>query len=275
MGLIAFHEKLETVLTKHLEWVRQMQQSIRFAIDPIYIAYPPRQELLGVIPYRPSNGITAAFFDALRPYKNDLPPFLIFHNSSHGDWHFKVEPWTISQKAGPLDLAARKGMAMAIRRGPYTTELPWPLFSEESVALNEALIANNAPSHQYHRLRQHERWLLAIPSYMVTNSEIAALHQALNSDGGLVVDVFYGQMLIELVKRARERKKDFDSRLESSFINVAERIEGVVEVGERMFKFSGQSDNGTSGRKAWESFTEQTAPQTGTTWFADGRSIRE
>jgi hypothetical protein len=121
--------------------------------------------------------------------------------------------------------------------------------------------------------RQGRQFLLTVPSHMVTNSEIAALYQILKSDQNGAADAFYGQLLVDLVRRAYERRQAFYKHGEGTCLDVAERIEGVIKINEHMYRFIGQSESATSSWKTWASFSEQTAPKGGAVWFADARGI--
>lgn len=271
-GLLDTPRGLTHTLGMHLEWTHQVKKIIRFELGPVYMVYPPRQQLGGIIPYRPSAGLTAAFCDILRRCTSNSPAFLPFHDVSHGEWEFQLERWISHGAAGSKRKEHRDAMARTIQRGPYTTELPLPTCAHQLVALNALAIREK--DYRIRRIHQRDRWLLAIPSHLITNSEVAALYQILSSaDDDTSVDVFYGQLLVELLERAYERRRAFDAKQNPECLDIAERIEGLVRIGDKTFRVAGKTKTAVFGREAWDSFTEQTSPRAGIVLFATARGL--
>jgi len=271
-GLKGTPRRLEDALARHFEWTQQLKKNIQFELGPIYIAYPPRQQLEGITPYRPSFGLTATLCEAFRLHNHNIPEFLSFHDTSHGGWQFKFEGWDIPDTTEPLCLERRSLMARAIDRGPYVTLLPMPTSPHGRIALNQ--LASTQIKHKFRRLYKRDRWLIAVPSHLVTNSEVTALYQVLCSEqNDAAASIFYDRLLVELLERAYERRTAFDSAKNATCLDIAERIEGLVSVGGRSFRFTATTKSDLFGREAWETYSEQTAPRSGTIVFATARGI--
>lgn len=270
-GLLNPSLDLVTALKLQLQWVHNVRRSAQFDVGPIYIDYPPSHKIEGT---NPSVGLGAAACDALRQHSRTMPKFRDLHDRSHGQWECLLKPWNLKKTAPWINHENRGALVASFQRGPYVTEIPIPKTAYMQQVLNALESGSSFTQHGFHELCHGNVALLSTPSYLLTNSEVSALYQVLSfpfTDAN--VEAFYEQLLAELLEVAYERRDALDKQQEMPCLNLAERTDGIVRVGECTYRFIGRCMGSGDGLRAWNSFSEQTVQNPGIIWFARASSI--
>lgn len=253
-GLDPEPNRLTRALDAHLDWVSALRARIAFVSGPIHVVYPPIAHGDASIrtPPRPSPGLLPAMLDTLRLARRAVPELLPFHAHQHERWILSASRWP--SVAGDLPRESQvEALRRAFRRGVYQTYLPLFDAGATIVALAQCLKTLNEPMQDVDGVP-----VLAIPSYLVTNSEITALRRLLaRNQVSEVTPAHYQAVLHEFVERAFLRRTALNRiGTASNLLCVAERFDAVVRVGRSLLRVSGATQTEPAGQGAWRGFRE-------------------
>lgn len=197
------------------------------------------------------------------------------HDCTHGAWSFCIYRWTPPEKPDWFHRESSGVLTMAFQRGPYTTEVPCPQSHYGHHALDQLAQNEHVKKHCFRQQYRGNLCQLVVPSYLITNSELAALYQIFLSQRSqdATIEAFYEQVLIELLEVAYERRRAWDNQQQAPELNIAERVDGLVRVGDGIYRISGYSISPRTGCSAWDSFSEQSAPRSGTISFIRAQTL--
>lgn len=250
MGLDPEPPELTRKLGEHLAWVQAVRDSIVVISGPVYIAYPPRAYGTGWMrsPPCPSAGLLLALLDALIVVHRAVPRRLEFHAVSHGKWTITVRPWhVIGSKPSEGEMEA---LRRTFRRGVYDTHVglfamaPLP----KALARIRSRVITNSDGGS----------ILVLPSYLVTNSEVAALRRLLaRSDVSAATAAHYQMVFEDILQQAIERREALDAMEKpASILCLSERFDAIVRCGHRMVRVIGETHNESSAQQAWNGYRE-------------------
>lgn len=185
-----------------------------------------------------------------------LPAFAPYQEQSHGRWTLVVQPW-VPHACRPCNEDRVDAYRRAFRRGVYRTHVPLV----ERSAFEEWLAVSEAAHGKWHHGGVEEGSLCAtfvLPSYLVTNNELAALRRLLARGGDLgLACIHYQQVLTELLEHSRLRRIGLDRLAEpSEHVIVAEAFDAVVRTSSGTWRVSGRTHGDEESRSTWLDFRE-------------------
>ncbi|MCC8538952.1 hypothetical protein ACDH70_00730 [Xanthomonas axonopodis pv. poinsettiicola] len=244
---------------EHLQWIIKVRETITLRCPPMYVAYPPHvMAAEGLADTRPSPGLLVALLGKLAAAGAQVPAPLLFQASYEGRWRFQVTRWKVlSGSSGALKAGRHQTYRYAFHRGAFVTRVPicsissWTAWKEANHLNQTAQLVNLADPRS-------DVVVIELPSYLMTNAELAALQMLLCQDHDeTAASVFYDELLYQTLNRACARRMALDAmHLNDLSLHLAEAFDALVRVGDTTWRVSATTECDPPLSSAWIDYRE-------------------